>query len=366
MASVCGKGMQKTKGMKKPTSVFMYEKYLRWVRLGRKLSEVRTNSPMFKSFNTGKIIRFFNNSGNPAVFVVVEAKKEKRRFRELFKDENLDRIIPEFKGDIDDMVKLYHGIGGYIEKEKKFGAVLFRIRLITTPEIQATPSLEDVGGVEPVSDDNDRKRKRKGRGGSRQSKNARRRRRRNRKCTMLDKRRKNGFTTCSRTASMVTGTHRTCLQDAVYHSCLDIGIDRPDLYKFINYRTLPVGGGDTEMSTMIEFLPTLGLECVSMKSLLRGRDSLWQAPGGVILNTFLLKSGHYLLCLKISIGEVSDNHIVAFNAYKGEIKDNHSDILVIDSTDRECSSNAYKVFKYLFPGATDITLFNVYKLSCVM
>ena len=60
-----------------------------------------------------------------------------------------------------------------------------------------------------------------------------------------------------------------------------------------------------------------------------------------------------------------DMHCVEFNADMGVIKDNNqeSDVVVIDDTDRSSTKNASQVFKYLFPGAREIEVTDVYQLS---
>lgn len=70
----------------------------------------------------------------------------------------------------------------------------------------------------------------------------------------------------------------------------------------------------------------------------------------------------YLLLLRITINADSDNHMISFNAFTREIKDNKSDVIIIDSTDVESPSNANNVFKWMFPAATSIVLLDVFQL----
>ena len=52
-----------------------------------------------------------------------------------------------------------------------------------------------------------------------------------------------------------------------------LGIYQDDLYDNIR-KTLPVGGGDTRMRTIVEFCTTLDLKCVSLKGVYTGEKSL--------------------------------------------------------------------------------------------
>jgi hypothetical protein len=291
-----------------------------------------------------------------------------KSFKELFESGlvDLQDVLPGCRSTDDGVDEILSLTDDMRDEEEEHGVVGFRLRPVepeppvdsTTghSEVPITPS-NDEGGQGPVL--SGRKRKRRGRG----NRNKQRSRRRKKKDTEINRGMRVGFTVCSRRPDMVKGNHRTCVQDALFHACLDLGLDSTGgLHSKIIQQTLPVGGGDTEMETIIDFVPTMNLHCVSLKSSRQGELSLWQLPGGSMLNTLKLKQGVYLLVLKVVVDTHSDNHVVSFNAFKREIKDNHSDIIVLDSKDVESTSNSMKVFKHIFPGSTDIVLSDVHQL----
>jgi hypothetical protein len=96
----------------------------------------------------------------------------------------------------------------------------------------------------------------------------------------------------------------------------------------------------------------------------RGEQSLWQLPGGPILNVLRFTEGIYILNIRIEVMSRFDNHSVAFNAFKRMIIDNDSskNIITIEPVDLESPSNAYQVLKYLFPSSTHMLLKDVYEI----
>ena len=130
--------------------------------------------------------------------------------------------------------------------------------------------------------------------------------------------------------------------------------------------TLPVGGGDTKMRTIINFCTTLDLKCISLKSMYRGKSSLWQLPGGPMLHTLKLTKGVYIINLRIYVGPTAyDNHSISFNASTGTLIDNISNVILIESVDTQSKSHAYQIFKYLFPSAKYIQVSDVYEILSV-
>ena len=141
-----------------------------------------------------------------------------------------------------------------------------------------------------------------------------------------------------------------------------LGIYQDDLYDNIR-KTLPVGGGDTKMRTIVEFCTTLDLKCVSLKGVYTGEKSLWQLPGGPMLHTLRFTEGVFIINLRIYVGPRRfDNHSISYNASTGMLVDNISNILWIESGDTESKSEVYQIFKYLFPTATYIHVSDVYEI----
>ena len=144
-----------------------------------------------------------------------------------------------------------------------------------------------------------------------------------------------------------------------------LGIYQDDLYDNIR-KTLPVGGGDTKMRTIVEFCTTLDLKCVSLKSVYTGEKSLWQLPGGPMLHTLRFTEGVFIINLRIYVGPRRfDNHSISYNASTGMLVDNIPNILWIESGDTESKSDVYQIFKYLFhlfPTATSIHVSDVYEI----
>ena len=162
----------------------------------------------------------------------------------------------------------------------------------------------------------------------------------------------------------IIGEERTCRQDALYHCLVELGLFHDDLYDKIKEKTLPGGKGEnTKMSVIIDFVCTLGLQCISLKSVYRHQLSLWQLPGGPILNVLRFTEGIYILNIRIEVMSRFDNHSVSFNAFKRKIIDNDSsNIITIEPVDLESPSNAYQVLKYLFPSSTHMLLKDVYEI----
>ena len=141
-----------------------------------------------------------------------------------------------------------------------------------------------------------------------------------------------------------------------------LGIYQDDLYDNIR-KTLPVGGGDTRMRTIVEFCTTLDLKCVSLKGVYTGEKSLWQLPGGPMLHTLRFTEGVFIINLRIYVGPRRfDNHSISYNASTGMLVDNISNIIWIESGDTESKSEVYQILKYLFPTATYIHVSDVYEI----
>ena len=81
-----------------------------------------------------------------------------------------------------------------------------------------------------------------------------------------------------------------------------------------------------------------------------------------MLNVLRLTEGIYILNLKFEVDDRFDNHSVCFNAFKGKVIDNMSNIIHVESVDVESPENSYQVFNYLFPSSTNILLRDVYQI----
>ena len=185
-----------------------------------------------------------------------------------------------------------------------------------------------------------------------------------------------GFTTCSRRSfgtRSLTSSKRTCLLDAFFHGCQSLGLKKRNLYNEIKKKTL--WGGDVEencstndisMSVIIECSKSLGLQCTSVKKFLKGSRSLWQRPGGTMLNLLRFTNGIFLISLRITcVDDTHDSHVIEFNANLGHVRDNNpgADIVIIDSTDLQSSTTAYQVFHYFFPISKYIEIQDVHQLK---
>ena len=347
------------------------ERFIAPLRAGIKRWELRCRSPMFNKLNVDDIIVFYCDSQETSVRII--KRMEVKTFREFFDRVDVQDVVPSFRGSADDVIQqVFYDEFKMKKKESDYEVVGFEIQpvpdptdsSVSTTTVSVSPSINDEGkDTELVLSD---QRKRKGR-------NEYRRRLRKKLAQQVNQRTTTGFTTCSRRKFKTRcGTRRTCVQDALFHGCISLGISVE--YSKIIKNTLPgvvgvkVGDRDTSMKTIIDYVPTLGLQCVSVKTFMTGKNSLWQLPGGVMVNLLRLTVGVFLIHLKIYCTDGdTDNHMVEYNANLGRITDNNrdADVVLIDDNDRVSSSNAYKVFYYFFPHSKYMEVSNVYQLSCM-
>jgi ASC-1-like (ASCH) protein len=114
-------------------SCTLMEKYIRLMEQGRKTIEARVAIPMFESWNIGDKIRFFSRR-NPGIAVIVQitAKNRYKSFRQMLESEGTANLIPGITS-VDEGERIYLEIPNYAEREKQYGVLAFRFRLIQSP-----------------------------------------------------------------------------------------------------------------------------------------------------------------------------------------------------------------------------------------
>jgi hypothetical protein len=185
----------------------------------RKWKDMRQYTNSYKKMQEGHLLKFKNTErkGLPLLYRLIQKKTihgpGPGSLRSVFDNEELEDIIPGFKGTFEDFKDLYYSFGYSVKKTEKEGVVVFSLELepdsdsdsdslSKTSVVSVSPS-PDEGGVGPELVVDGRKMKRKGRGkgkrrGSRQSIAKRKRQRRTRVCQTVNEEEEGGYTTTSR------------------------------------------------------------------------------------------------------------------------------------------------------------------------
>jgi len=98
---------------------------------GVKTIEGRPNDEKRQEVNEGDIIIFTekHNPQNKIMTMIIE-RKDFVSFEQALKFAKLKNILPGFRTINEGLEKVYYNIPGYIDKEKKYGVVLFYLQLL--------------------------------------------------------------------------------------------------------------------------------------------------------------------------------------------------------------------------------------------
>ncbi len=110
----------------------LYPKYITFMRNGKKTSEGRCNTNLFKNVKVGEEIEFYDKK-DPTnnVTIRITEKKEYKTFQELVEGETVSALLPDLSpDDIQGAVRLYRSIPGYAQKETKFGVIALRFIVV--------------------------------------------------------------------------------------------------------------------------------------------------------------------------------------------------------------------------------------------
>lgn len=95
---------------------------------GTKTVEARTYSRWFREMKPGDEMELYNN--NSWVLCQIKARNVYDSFKEMLTVEGLEKVLPGYKGTIDDAVKLYHKFPRFPENEKTYGVVAFQLEKV--------------------------------------------------------------------------------------------------------------------------------------------------------------------------------------------------------------------------------------------
>jgi ASC-1-like (ASCH) protein len=107
--------------------VTLKNKYLEYIKSGKKTVEVRINSGQFRNIKVGDKIKFFSRS-NEVVCEVTSIDKFSD-FKTLLEDKGVENVIPDCFS-VDEGVRLINSIPTFTERCRKNGCIAFGLKVI--------------------------------------------------------------------------------------------------------------------------------------------------------------------------------------------------------------------------------------------
>jgi len=101
------------------------ERYLKLIRIGKKLVEGRVCKAPYSDIKKGDRIKFYA-SNDESVECLVKNVKNYSNFKEMLSNEGLQNCLPGVES-LEEGVNIYHSFPGYEENSQKYGVLAIHV-----------------------------------------------------------------------------------------------------------------------------------------------------------------------------------------------------------------------------------------------